>query len=157
MRSSTSIPRIYTDGHGLKHRALTEKIIGIFFDIYNELEHGFVESVYEEAFSVSLAEQGTFFQRQVAVPVWFHGQKIGDFRADLLVDSKVIVELKAARQIDSSCEKQLLNYLRDTDIEVGILFNFGPKAEFKRYIFENDKKNPRESAVIREREVKVSD
>src|SRR5256885_1240726 len=110
----------------IKHGELTEKTIVIFFNIYNELGHGFLESVYEEAFSVSLAENGIFFQRQLAVPVWFHGQKIGDFRADLLVDSKVIVELKAARQMDSSCERQLLNYLRATDIELEILFNFGP-------------------------------
>ena len=106
---------------------------------------------------MSLAENGIFFQRQLAVPVWFHGQKIGDFRADLLVDSKVIVELKAARQMDSSCERQLLNYLRATDIEVEILFNVGPKAEIRRYVFQNDKKNPRESALIRGKEVRISD
>jgi GxxExxY protein len=146
MRTSTSVPRIYADERGLKHRELTEKLIGIFFDIYNELGHGFLETVYEQAFSVSLGEHGIFLQRQVAVPVWFHGRKIGDFRADLLIDSKVIVELKASRQIDSSCEKQILNDLRATEIEVGILFNFGPKAEFKRYVFENEKKNPRKSA-----------
>ena len=157
MRTSTSVPRIYADQHGLKHGELTEKIIGIFFDLYNELGHGFLESVYKEAFSVNFAEHGIFFQRQLAVPVWFHGQQIGDLRTDLLVDSKVIIELKAARQIDSSCQKQLLNYLRATDIEVGILFNFGPKAELKRYIFENEKKNPRESALIRGKEVRVSE
>lgn len=151
--TSTSSPRIYTDQRGLKHRELTEKLIGIFFSIYNELGHGFLESVYEQAFSVALAENGIFFQRQVAVPVWFHGQQIGDFRADLLVDGKVIVELKTGRAIDSSYEKQLLNYLRATDIEVGILFNFGPKAEFKRYIFQNEKKNPRKSALIGGEEV----
>ena len=153
MRTSTSIPQIYADQHGLKHRELTEKLIGIFFDIYNELGHGFLESVYEEAFAVSLAEQGIFFQRQMAVPVWFHGRTIGDFRADLLVDGKVIVELKAARQIDPSFEKQLLNYLRATEIEVGMLFNFGPEAVFKRYVFENNKKNPRQSVLIRAKEV----
>ena len=137
----------------MKHRELTEKLIGIFFDVYNELGHGFLESVYEEAFSVSLAERGIFFQRQIAVPVWFHGRKIGDFRADLLIDGKVIVELKAAWNIDPACEKQLLNYLRATQIEVGIIFNFGPMAEFKRYVFENQKKNPRESVLIRGKEV----
>ena len=146
MKNLTSIPRMYADEHGLMHRDLTEKLIGIFFNIYNELGHGFLESVYEQAFSVSLAESDIFFQRQVAVPVWFHGQRIGDFRADLLVEEKVIVELKAGRLIDSSWEKQLLNYLRATDVEIGMLFNFGPKAEFRRYIFENEKKNPRESA-----------
>jgi GxxExxY protein len=146
MRLPTSIPRMHADEHGLKHRELTEKLIGIFFGIYNELGHGFLESVYEQAFSVSLAEHGIFFQRQIAVPVWFHGQRIGDFRADLLVDTKVIIALKAGRLIDPSWEKQLLNYLRATDAEVGMLFNFGPKAEFKRFVFENSNKNPRSSA-----------
>lgn len=146
MRHVTSIPRIYADERGLKHRDLTEKLIGIFFEIYNELGHGFLEAVYEQAFSVSLAEHGIFFERQIAVPVWFHGQQIGDFRADLLVDRKVIIELKAGRAIDSSWEKQLLNYLRATEIEVGILFNFGPKAEFRRYIFENNRKASATSA-----------
>ena len=149
MRVVTSSPRMYTDEHGLKHRELTETLIGIFFSIYNELGHGFLESVYEQAFAVALAENGIFFERQIAVPVWFHGQKVGDFRADLLVAEKVIVELKTGRLIDSAWEKQLLNYLRATQIEVGILFNFGPKAEFKRYIFDNSKKHPRKSALIR--------
>jgi GxxExxY protein len=144
--NATSPPRINTDEHGLKHRDLTEKLIRIFFDIYNELGHGFLESVYEEAFAISLGENGVFFERQIAVPVWFHGKRIGDFRADLLIDKKVIVELKAGRAVDAACEKQLLNYLRATEVEVGILFNFGPKAEFKRYIFENERKNPRKSA-----------
>jgi len=149
MRLTTSIPRIHVDQNGLKHRELTEKLIGIFFGIYNELGHGFLESVYETAFSIALAESGIFFQRQMAVPVWFHGQKIGDFRADLLVDEKVIVELKTGRDIDLAWEKQLLNYLRATRIEVGMLFNFGPSAQFKRYVFENNRKiseHPRKSA-----------
>ncbi len=145
MRTSTSIPRIYADDRGLRHGELTEKIIGIFFSIYNELGHGFLESVYEQAFSIALAENGIFFQRQISVPVWFHGQQIGDFRADLLVEQKVIVELKTGRGIDPAWEKQLLNYLRATEIEVGLLFNFGPEAQFRRYIFENDKKKIREN------------
>jgi len=146
MRLPTSIPRIYADERGLKHGDLTDKLIGIFFSVYNELGHGFLESVYEEAISLALGESGIFFQRQMAVPVWFHERKIGDFRADLLVDGKVIVELKTGRDIDTAWEKQLLNYLRATQIEVGLLFNFGPKAQFWRYVFENERKNPRRSA-----------
>lgn len=143
MRTVTSIPRMYADQRGLKHADLTEKLIGIFFNIHDELGHGFLESVYEQAFSVVLAENNIFFQRQMAVPVWFHGQQIGEFRADLLVDGKVLVELKTGRDIEPAWEKQLLNYLRATDVEVGLLFNFGPNAQFKRYAFENDRKNPR--------------
>jgi GxxExxY protein len=134
---------MYADQRGLKYAELTERLIGIFFNLYNEIGHGFLESVYEQAFSVVLAENNIFFQRQIAIPVWFHGQKIGEFRADLLVDSKVLIELKAGRDIDLAWEKQLLNYLRATDIEVGLLFNFGPNAQFKRYVFENARKNPR--------------
>ena len=153
MRMSTSVPRMYADQHGLLHHDLTEKLIGTFFNIYNELGHGFLESVYEQAFSVALAETSIFFQRQLAVPVWFHGQKVGDFRADLIVDGKVIVELKTGRDIEPAWEKQLLNYLRATEIEVGMLFNFGPTAQFRRYVFENTRKNPRESALISGKEV----
>jgi len=100
-----------------------------------------------------LAENNIFFQRQVALPVYFHGHQIGDFRADLFVDGRVIVELKAGRAIEPSWEKQVLNYLRATDVEVGLLFNFGAKAEFKRYVFDNLKQNRQVSASIRGEEV----
>ena len=143
MIRSTSIPRMYADQRGLKHGDLTEKLIGIFFDLYNELGHGFLESVYEQAFAVVLAENSIFFQRQIAIPVWFHGTQIGEFRADLLVDGKVLIELKTGRDIEPAWEKQLLNYLRATDVEVGLVFNFGPQAQFRRYVFENEEKNPR--------------
>jgi GxxExxY protein len=143
MRTATSVPRMYTDQRGLKHAELTERLIGIFFSLYNEIGPGFLESVYEQAFSVVPAENRIFFERQIAIPVWFHAQKIGEFRADLLVERKVLIELKTGRDMDSAWEKQLLNYLRATDVEVGLLFNFGPTAQFKRYAFENEGKNPR--------------
>ena len=91
MRTAISIPRLYADASGLKYGKLTEKRIGIFFSVHNELGHGFLESVYEQAFSVLLAEKNIFFQRQIAVPVWFHKRQIGEFRADLLVDRRVLV------------------------------------------------------------------
>jgi len=78
--------------------------------------------------------------RQIAVPVWFKGQKGGDFVADVLVNKCVLLELKAARTLDSAHEAQLLNYLRATEIEVGLLFNFGIKPEFRRLVFENSRK-----------------
>lgn len=156
MSRSTSLPRIYADQRGLKHRELTEKLVGIFFDLYNELGHGFLESVYEQAFAVVLAEKGIFFQRQIAIPVWFHRAQIGEFRADLLVEGKVLIELKTGRDIDAAWEKQLLNYLRATDVEVGLLFNFGPTAQFRRYVFENVKKNPRNPRESAERKLQGS-
>jgi GxxExxY protein len=135
----------------LKHRDLTEKIIGVFYDVYNELGHGFLENVYEQALAIALVQAGLSVERQVAVSVWFRGQQIGDFRADMLVDRNVLLELKAARTIDQAHEKQLLNYLRATDIEVGLLLNFGVTPQFRRLVYENERKkirvDPRESAA----------
>ena len=135
----------------LKHRELTEKIIGVFYDVYNELGHGFLESVYEQALALALSQAGMMVDRQVPISVWFRGQSIGEFRADTVVDGKVLLELKAARTIDQAHEKQLLNYLRATDIEVGLLLNFGVKPQFRRLVYENERKkirvDPRESAA----------
>jgi GxxExxY protein len=103
---TTSLPLINADQRGLIHQDLTEKIIGIFYEVYNELGHGFLESVYEEAMSIALADQQIFLQRQIAVPVWFRQRQIGDFRADLLIDNKLIVELKAGRAIESAWESR---------------------------------------------------
>jgi GxxExxY protein len=93
-----------TDQHGLIHQEITEKIIGVFFDVYNELGYGFLESVYEQAMTIALQAAGLQVQRQVPVPVWFRGQQIGDFRCDLLVEVKVLLELKAARTIEKAHE-----------------------------------------------------
>jgi len=153
MRTPTSLPRICADQRGLIHSELTEKMIGIFYDVYNELGHGFLESVYEQALAVALAERQIFFQRQIEIPVWFRGHQVGDFRADLLIDSKLIMELKAGRAIEVAWEKQLLNYLRATQVEVGLLLNFGPTPQFRRLVFENERKqvrvHPRESAEMK--------
>lgn len=136
---------------GVKHRELTEKIIGAFYDVYNELGHGFLESIYEQALAIALAQAGMNVQRQLAISIWFRGQKVGDFRSDMLVDGNVLLELKAVRVIDQAHEKQLLNYLRATDIEVGLLLNFGEKPQFRRLAYNNERKrirvDPRESAA----------
>lgn len=99
------------DTRRLKHKELTETIIGVFYDVYNELGHGFLESVYEKAFEVALKAKGLNVCCQIAVPVWFRGHRVGDFTADLLVESSVLLELKAVRTLDSAHEAQLLNYL----------------------------------------------
>lgn len=135
----------------LKHGRTTGKIIRVFFDVYNELGYGFLESVYETAMCVALKESGLEVDRQVPTPVWFRNRLIADFRVDLLVERAVMVELKAARAFDPSHEAQLLHYLRATEIEVGLLLNFGPKPEFKRLAFDNQRKQirvyPRPSAA----------
>ena len=130
----------------LKHRALTEVIIGVFFEIYNELGHGFLESVYEKAFIFALNSKGLTANAQIEVPVWFRGHRVGDFSADMLVQGCVLLELKACRALDSAHEAQLLNYLRATEIEVGLLFNFGLKPQFKRLAFDNRRKQVRDGS-----------
>jgi len=122
------------------HHELTEKIIGVFYAVYNELGHGFLESVYETAMVIALREKGLKVEQQVAVPVWFRGQAIGTFFADLVVEGVVIVELKAVRSIDPGHEAQLLHYLRATDVELGLLLNFGLRPEIKRKIYDNPRK-----------------
>jgi GxxExxY protein len=124
----------------LKHRELTEKVIGLFYEVYNELGHGFIESVYEKAFEIALTSKGIAVLRQIEVPVWFRGHKVGDFTADVLVEKCVLLELKAGRAVVPAHEAQLLNYLRATEIEVGMLFSFGLKPEFKRMAYDNVRK-----------------
>ena len=131
------------DNSGFKHQKLTQKIIGVFYEVYNELGHGFLESVYENAMGIALKEAGLSALQQAPVTVRFRGRMIGDFRADLLVENAVIVELKAAKAIDGAHEAQLLNYLKATEVEVGLLMNFGPKPEFKRFVFDNERKASR--------------
>lgn len=135
---------------GLKHRDLTQTIIGVFYEVYNELGHGFLESVYEAAFEVALTAKGLTVLRQIEVPVWFRGKKIGDFTADMLVEKCVLLELKAGRALDQAHEAQLLNYLRATEIEVGMLFSFGLKPEFKRLAFDNARKQRKEHSSLLE-------
>ena len=127
-------------GAVLKHRELTEKIIGVFYEVYNELGHGFLESVYEKAFEIALTSKGISVLRQIEVPVWFRGKQIGDFTADMLVEKCVLLELKGGRALDAAHEAQLLNYLRATEIEVGMLFSFGLKPQFKRMTYDNARK-----------------
>lgn len=116
---------------GLKHEELTSNIIGAFFDVYNELGFGFLEDVYEQALAVRLFERGMKAERQFPIPVWFHGRRVGDYKADILVDDRIVVELKAARNIDSKHEAQLLHYLKATEFEVGLLLNFGNSPQFR--------------------------
>lgn len=140
-----ALPQMNTDQSGFKHGELTEKIIGVFYDVYNELGHGFLECVYAEAMFVALREAGLKVARQLDIPVWFRNRRIGEFRADLLVDDVVILELKSARRIEPVFEAQLLHYLRATPVEIGLLFNFGPKPEFRRLRFDNELKQIREN------------
>ena len=139
------------DHRGFKYKGLSQQVIGIFY-VYNELGHGFLESVYEKSLSIAIAERGLVVKTQIQIPVTFRGHRVGDFVADMLVQDVLLGELKAARTLDSSHEAPLLNYLRATDIEVGLLLNFGLKPEFKRLAYDNQRKqirvNPRLSAAV---------
>jgi len=136
----------------LLHAELTEKIIGVYYDVYNEVGHGFLETVYRKAMQIALAEAGLLVQNEFPIPVWFRGQEVGIFRADLLVANCILLELKAVAALDRAHEAQLLHYLRATAIELGPLLNFGgTKPQFRRLVFQNENKktrvHPRESAV----------
>jgi GxxExxY protein len=123
------------------HQLLTEKIIGACYRVYTELGYGFLESVYENAVALVLRRQGIVTEQEVPISVWFQGEEVGRFRPDLLVERSVILELKAARTIEAAHEAQLLNVLRATSIEIGLLFNFGPRPQLKRMAFSNTRKN----------------
>jgi GxxExxY protein len=123
------------------HEAITDKIIKAFYKVNNQLGFGFLEKVYENAMAIELRNMGCQVCKQKNIKVYYEQEEVGDYYADLLVDDVVIVELKSAESLCEDHEAQLLNYLKATPIEVGLLINFGKKAEFKRKIFTNDKKS----------------
>ncbi|MBK7104150.1 MAG: GxxExxY protein [Ignavibacteriae bacterium] len=120
------------------HSELTEKIIGAFYKVNNTLGYGFLEKVYENAMKVELKKLGLNVKQQHNIKVFYENENVGDYYADLIVNDLVILELKAAESICEEHEAQLINYLKATDIEVGLLLNFGKKAEFRRKIFSNN-------------------
>lgn len=133
-------PQMNAEERRYKHEELTESIIGVFYEVYNELGVGFLEKVYQEAMALVLKSKGIEEQCQVQLPVWFRGTKIGIYEADLVVGGVVLVELKAGKGLDPSHEAQLLNYLRATEIEVSLLMNFGPRPQVRRFAFANERK-----------------
>jgi GxxExxY protein len=134
-----------TSRTGLKHSELTDRVIGVFYDVHNELGHGFLESTYAEAMVVALSVSGLAVAREVAVLVWFRGRKVGQYFADLIVENTILLELKAARDLEPAHAAQLLHYLRATEIEVGLLLNFGVRPQFRRLLFDNERKKIREN------------
>jgi len=126
----------------LKHRDVTDKILHAFFKVvYPELGYGFLEKVYENAMGIALRTLGLKVQQQEKIAVYFKGKLVGEYCADLLVENAVLVELKAASRITDDNVAQLLNYLRATPYEVGLLLNFGPKPDFRRKAFDNCRKS----------------
>jgi GxxExxY protein len=128
----------------LEHKDLTDRIIRAFYRVYNTLGYGFLEKVYENALAITLRGMGLRVEQQIPVRVYFEGQLVGEYIADILVEGVVLLELKSAETIHQSHKAQLLNYLKATRISVGLILNFGPKAEFVRQVFTHP--HPRKSA-----------
>lgn len=122
-----------------RHSELTGKILGAFFRVQKELGFGFSEKIYEGALEISLLELGMNVARQKDINV-YHGQIVGEYKADLIVNDVVLLELKSVDKLIDAHDAQLLNYLKATEIEVGLLLNFGREAEFRRKIYDNPRK-----------------
>lgn len=124
----------------MKHEELTDKIIQAFYDVYNELGFGFLENVYQNALYFELLDRGFAIEPQVEIDVYYRSRAVGKYRADLVVEDLIIIELKAVDSLVKEHEFQLINYLRATNKEVGLLLNFGLKPEIRRKIFDNERK-----------------
>ena len=124
----------------MKHEQITEKIIQAFYKVYNTLGYGFLEKVYENAMFIELIALGFKVEKQKRIIVYYFGNVVGDYNADLIVEDIITVELKANECLVEENENLLINYLKATNIEVGLLLNFGKKPQIKRKIFDNDKK-----------------
>lgn len=120
-----------------KHSDITDKIINCFYTVYNTLGYGFLERVYEKSLYIELKKSGLDVKPQYPISVFYHNELVGEYFADLLIDNSVIIELKACEALNQSHENQLVNYLKATEIEVGLLLNFGKKPEIKRKIYTN--------------------
>lgn len=121
------------------HSEITDRIIKCFYTVYNKLGFGFLEKVYQNALTYELEKAGLFCERQKQIKVFYDDLIVGEYFADVVVENKVILELKASECLIEAHEFQLINYLKATDVEVGLLLNFGKKPEIRRKIFTNDR------------------
>jgi GxxExxY protein len=121
-----------------KHSELTEKIIKAFYKVYNTLGYGFLEKVYENALFIELESIGFNIKKQEPIKVYYEGKEVGVYFADLVVNDTIIIELKATEYLIEENESQLINYLNATEMEVGLLLNFGKKPEVKRKVYSNN-------------------
>ena len=123
-----------------KHSELTGRILGAFFQLHKELGFGFSEKVYKSALEVLLTELGMIVARQKEICVYYHGKVVGQYKADMIVNGFVLLEIKSIEKLMDAHDAQLLNYLKATELEVGLLLNFGHQAEFHRKIYDNPRK-----------------
>ncbi|MEO8405950.1 MAG: GxxExxY protein [Chitinophagaceae bacterium] len=132
----------------MKHADITDQVLNAFYKVYNTLGYGFLEKVYENALYIELIKINLKAERQKKVLVHYDSIVVGDYCTDLIVQDVVICELKAKESLTEADEHQLLNYLRATNVEVGLLLNFGKKPEVKRKIYANNKKSWLTTRVI---------
>ena len=132
----------------MKHKDVTDQILKGFYAVYNQLGYGFLERVYENALAIELRKLGLEVVCQYPIQVYYDGDVVGEFFADVVVNGLVVVEIKAVRALVTEHEAQLLNYLNATDYEVGLLLNFGPKPQIKRKVFDNERKRYRPRANV---------
>lgn len=125
------------------HQNLTSQIISAFYKVYNILGFGFLEKVYENSLKHELEKNGLAVERQKQINVYYDAKLVGEYYADLIVNNLVIIELKAVEVLIEEHDHQLLNYLKATNVEVGLLLNFGKKPEIRRKIFSNENKKLR--------------
>ena len=121
----------------LLHKEITEKIIKCYYKVYNTLGYGFLEKIYENAFALELQQNGLDVKCQFPIKVYYENKIVGEYYADIVVNNLIIIELKASTCLLEEHECQLINYLRATEIELGLLLNFGKEAEYKRKVFMN--------------------
>ena len=128
----------------MEHEEITGEVIRVFYKVYNALGYGFLEKVYENALAIEFSDLGMSYVSQKPISVLYNGKVVGNYVADFIIDGKVIVEVKAIRELSGADEKQLLNYLRTTDINVGLVLNFGASPEFKRKVVGYEDKKVKE-------------
>ena len=128
------------DEEDLVPKELIDVIISCFYQVYNDLGYGFLERVYQNALYFALVDEGLKCETEKLIKVYHNGRIVGDYRADLLVEDCVLLELKCCEELNSAHEKQLINYLKATTIEVGYLLNFGKKPKYSRKVFSNNRK-----------------
>lgn len=123
------------------HKRLSDAILKIYYEVYNTLGYGFLEKVYQNAMCLELKNQGYNVEAQKQIKVYYKGIVVGEYYADLIIDETIILELKACECLMDAHKAQLINYLKATNIEVGLLLNFGETPEFKRFIYTNNRKS----------------
>ena len=136
----------FKPGTSMKHENVTERIITAFYKVYNTLGWGFLEKVYQGAMEIELRKCGLNIQPLPKIDVFYDDIRVGEYIADFIVEECVIIELKATESIAPAHEAQLLNYLKATNIDVGLLLNFGPKPQFRRKVYETARTAPAPSA-----------